>query len=173
MSNEATNNPTTKREALEARLDQETRDTLDTIESLADGSWGDDGDGLGCVLSVAYEEILRLAAMRPDPATVDLLTLEDDDYLRTLDVMADVPGDWDSESHGNKHEENAALFRRLLHLPDPLAECSRCDSTEIRPVHIIAKDGKPITGRSYCEACVANGRERFEQTITYIDEVSA
>jgi len=171
MSNEATNDPTPKREALEARLDQETRETLDMIESLADDDWND--DGLGAVLALAYEEILRLAAMRPDPATVDLLTLEDNDYLRTLDVMADSYGDWDSESHGNKHEENAALFRRLLHLPDPLPQCSACHATEIRPVLLTGPSGRTIEGRSYCKACVANAETKHGQTVTYLDEEGA
>lgn len=60
-----TNDPTHLRKAVENRLDQQTRYVLDAIESLADGSWGDDGDGLGAVLSTAYEEIVRLAEMAP------------------------------------------------------------------------------------------------------------
>lgn len=107
-------NPKAARAEVEATLDQRTRDALDTIESLADGSWGDDGDGLGCVLASAHEEILRLAAQRPDPEAVAELTDEEDGLLSTLDTMADVPGDWDREDHGNMHERTAALFRRLL-----------------------------------------------------------
>lgn len=57
--------PTHLRKRIEKHLDQQTRDALDAIESLADGSWGDDGDGLGAVLSTAYEEICRLAEMAP------------------------------------------------------------------------------------------------------------
>ena len=171
MSNENTNDPTHLREPIEDRLDEHTRDALDTLASLADGNWED--DSLGAVLSLAFGEICRLAAMRPDPATVDLLTLEDEDYLRTLDVMADSFGDWDSESHGNKHEENAALFRRLLHLPDPLPQCSACHATEIRPVLLTGPSGRTIEGRSYCEACVANAETKHGQTVTYLDEGGA
>lgn len=60
------NDPTPKRKALAARLDTETGETLNMLESLADGEWDD--DGLGSVLSVAYGEILRLAALRLDSA---------------------------------------------------------------------------------------------------------
>ena len=65
MINENTNDPTHLREPIEDRLDQPTRDALDTIESLADGNWED--DSLGAILSLAYGEICRLAALRLDP----------------------------------------------------------------------------------------------------------
>lgn len=112
MSSEGTNDPTHLRTPIEARLDQDTRDALDTIESLADGNWED--DSLGAVLSLAYGEICRLAAQRPDPEAVIELTDDEDGLLQTLDTMADVPGDWDREDHGNMHLRTAALFRRLL-----------------------------------------------------------
>lgn len=104
--------PKAAREAIEPRLDRETRDALDTLESLADGEWDD--DGLGTVLALAHEEILRLAALRPDPESVAALTDEEDGLLSVLDAMADVPGDWDREDHGAMHGRAAALFRRLL-----------------------------------------------------------
>ena len=56
------NDPTHLRKQIEDRLDQDTRDALDAIESLADGNWED--DSLGAILSLAFGEICRLAALR-------------------------------------------------------------------------------------------------------------
>lgn len=156
-----TNDPTHLREPIEDRLDETTRDALDTLESLADGDWDD--NGLGAVLSLAFEEICRLAALRPDPTVVAELTDEDDNYLGTLDTMADVPGDWDRESHGDKHAENAALFRQLLHLPGSVpakAQCYGCRKAATTTIDIDFRSIHPSieavkeSGRRVCDHCL-------------------